>query len=231
MLIVDFKDIIHSKFREIQRLVDENERVTVRCDDGDLVSPSEDFLFNWICWQMYHELDEEFPSSVRYSVTLVDHITTRTHLDICSWILKDYVYWSESRGIIQNLDDIKKKVYELTNLLYNFVDNELDDETTDICFDHLNEIYQHEDVLKANLAIQNAVTVSHEDIQHVYETITRVTLNESSLSNNPLCIAARCGVIKLTQLSMVIGPIGYCTDINSRIIDCAIRVGFFRVIS
>ena len=49
MLIVDFKDIIHSKFREIQRLVDENERVTVRCDDGDLVSPSEDFLFNWIC--------------------------------------------------------------------------------------------------------------------------------------------------------------------------------------
>lgn len=231
MLIVDFKDIIHSKFREIQRLVDENERVTVRCDDGDLVSPSEDFLFNWICWQMYHELDEEFPSSVRYSVTLVDHITTRTHLDICSWILKDYVYWSESRGIIQNLDDIKKKVYELTNLLYNFVDNELDDETTDICFDHLNEIYQHEDVLKANLAIQNAVTVSHEDIQHVYETITRVTLNESSLSNNPLCIAARCGVIKLTQLSMVIGPIGYCTDINSRIIDCAIRVGFFRGMS
>jgi hypothetical protein len=32
----------------------------------------------------------------------------------------------------------------------------------------------------------------------------------------------------MTQLSMVLGPIGYCTDINSKIIPHPIRVGFFR---
>lgn len=224
----DFNEIIHVKYEEIQHIMETNDQVSVRCDDGVLTTPSEDFLFNWICWQLFHALDNDFPSSVQYTVTRIEHITTRPHLDIGSWILKDYVKWSEEKGIIQNLDGIKKQIYDLTNLLYNFIDNELDNQTTDICFDHFNEIYQHPDVLKANTAIQNAVVVSHENIKHVYEVITKTTLNDPGLANNSLALAARCGVIKLTQLSMVLGPIGFCTDINSKIIPKAIRVGFFR---
>lgn len=231
MLTVEFDEIIHADFSKVMDMADQYSEVTVRCDDGDLVTPSEDFLFNWICWQMFQKLDKDFPSSVRYTVSAVEHITTRTHLDICSNILKDYVRWSEDRGIIQNLDDIKKKVYELTNLLYNFVDNELDAETTDLSFQHFNEVYKHPEVAKANQELQEANIVTHEAIQHVYETIKRVVINDPALRLNPLCIAARCEVIKLTQLCMVLGPIGYCTDINSKIIPSPIRVGFFRGMS
>lgn len=205
------------------------DEVEVLCDDGILNISPQEFFIDRICWQMFDVLESGFPSSTRYSVKHFDHVGVRTHLDICGLILRDYVFWKESRGEIAVMEPILKRVYEITNDLDNEIDNRMDAQVTDICFDHLLEIYEHAPVATANDYVQKVDTsATHEDIQEVYTQITKAALKEPKFSENPLCIAARCGVIKMTQLCMVLGPIGFCTDINSKIIPKPITVGFFR---
>ena len=232
MLELSFNDAVfgHS-MEDVWEIVDNHREIRIICDDGVLEIPTEDFMFNYVCWQCFAVLPKDFPSSVRYSVHHHKHITTRTHLDICGDILKDYVMDMEAVGITPDLDDFKIKVYELTNTLYNQVDNELAEYTTDLRYDHLLEIYRHPDIHKAITEFEASNIIGHDEIQYVYKVIIDTVLHHPDLNNNPLCVAARCNTIKLTQLSMVIGPVGFCTDINSKIIPHVIKPGFFRGMS
>lgn len=232
MLELSFnKAVFDLSMDDVWDIVDKHREIRIVCDDGVLEIPTEDFMFNYICWQTFSVLPKDFPSSVRYSVHLHDHITTRTHLDICSDILRDYVMSDEALGFTPNIDKFKIRVYEVTNMLYNQVDNELAAETTDLRFDHLLEIYKHPEIYAEIQKFEAANMVGHDEIQIVYKTIIDNVLHHPALRNNPLCVAARCGTIKLTQLSMVIGPVGFCTDINSKIIPHPVKPGFFRGIS
>lgn len=231
-LSISFDEAIKLSSDEAYNYVLKEQDVSVKCDDGYLDVSPEEFFIDCICWQMFDVLEPGFPSSSRYSVKHFEHVGVRTHLDICGLILKDYVYWKENRGEIAIMEPILKRVYEITNDLDNEIDNRMDAQVTDLCFDHLLEIYEHEPVQTANNFVQSqGVSATHDDIQDVYKAITNTAVVEKSFSENPLCIAARCGVIKMTQLCMVLGPIGFCTDINSKIINKPITVGFFRGMS
>lgn len=231
-LAIKFDDAVKLSSDETYDLVLAQRHVQVEFDDGALLVTPEEFFIDTICWQMFDVLDGGFPSSSRYSVKHIEHVGVRTHLDICGLILKDYIVWQESRGNITIMEPILKRVYEITNDLDNAIDNRMDAQVTDLCFDHLLEIYEHEPVANANNYVQlQGVVATHDDIQDVYKEVKQAALETRIFSENPLCIAARCGVIKMTQLCMVLGPIGYCTDINSKIINKPITVGFFRGMS
>lgn len=227
--VIQFEDVLRMSSDEAWDLVQRGQDLNVNCSDGVLEVTPEEFFIDRICWQMFGKLEPDFPSSTRYSVKHFDHVGVRTHLDICGIVLQDYVFWKEARNEIAVMEPILKRVYEITNDLDNEIDNRMDAQVTDICFDHLLEIYEHTPVAAANDYVQLADTsATHDDIQEVYTEITKAVLDEPQFSNNPLCIAARCGVVKMTQLCMVLGPIGFCTDINSKIIPKPITVGFFR---
>ena len=224
-----FDEILGMSLDHVWEFLDLSDEVAVMCDDGVLAVTPQELFIDRICWQMFDVLEKDFPSSNRYSVKHFEHVGVRTHLDICGLILKDYVFWKESRKEIANMEPILKRVYEITNDLDNEIDNRMDAQVTDICFDHLLEIYEHEEVAKTNSYVQLMdKKATHEDIQEVYTAITTAVLESPKFSSNPLCVAARCGVVKMTQLCMVLGPIGFCTDINSKIINHPITVGFFR---
>ena len=215
-----FDEIMAMSVDEVWDFVDLADSVRVVCGDGVLDVTPEELFIDRICWQMFDALEDDFPSSTRYSVKHFDHVGVRTHLDICGFILEDYVFWKESRGEIAVMEPILKRVYEITNDLDNAIDNKMDAQVTDICFDHLLEIYEHAPVAEANAYVQKMDTkATHDDIQEVYSAINKAVLEDPRFSENPLCVAARCGVIKMTQLCMVLGPIGFCTDINSKIIN------------
>lgn len=228
MASLHIADVIRMTSDETWEYVERGGTVCTEHSDGVLETPAEDFFIDRIVWQIFRVLPSRFPTSTRYSVFWHEHVGVRTHLDIASMILKDYVMWEEAQGNIPELSALKKATYEMTNLLDNEIDNRMDSKTTDICFDHLMEIYNAPDVKAANDFVQNTAVISHDDIQKCYTAITVAAVNKPEYKTNPLAIAARCNVIKMTQLSMVLGPIGYCTDINSKIIPHAIRVGFFR---
>ena len=228
----NFQDVLRMSLDDAWNIADIADQVRVKCDDGILEITPQEFFIDRICWQIFDVLEVRFPSSTRYSIKHFDHVGVRTHLDICGLVLKDYVFWKESRDEIAIMEPILKRIYEITNDLDNQIDNRMDEQITDLCFDHLLEIYEHAPVAAANDYVQKVDTAAtHEDIQEVYTEITKATLKEDKFSENPLAIAARCGVIKMTQLCMVLGPIGFCTDINSKIIPKPITVGFFRGMS
>lgn len=225
----DFNRVLDMSRSAVWDLIDQVDECEIKCSDGVLVVTPEEMFIDRICWQIFDVLDRNFPSSVRYSVSCFEHVGVRTHLDICGEILKDYVFWSEERGVSPLMEPILKRVYEITNDLDNEIDNRMDAQVTDLCFDHLLEIYKSEKVAEANNFVQQQDQLTtHDDIQQVYREIEKAVLDDPRYAENPLCIAARCGVIKMTQLCMVLGPIGFCTDINSKIIPKPITVGFFR---
>lgn len=231
MVSFSFDEVMRMSSDEAWDVHVKNVEVSVELDDGVLTTPSEDFIINRICWKLFNILHPQFPTSIRYTISDFEQITPRTHLDVMGRILKDYVFWQEARGIVPDLNPLKKAAYEITNELDNEIDNRMDEQTSDICFDHLKDIYDHEPVYQANMYVQNTKIIDHDDIQEVYAAINTAVLKDEKFKHNPLCIAARSSVIKMTQLFMVIGPIGFCTDINSKIIPHPIRVGFFRGMS
>lgn len=228
MATLQFEEVLSLTSDEAWAFTDSEDEMSVVCSDGVLKTSPEDFFINYYCWKMFNELDPEFPSSTRYTISVFEHTTPSTHLDVCSGILKDYVLWEESRGNIPNLEPIMRIVYEITNNLDNEIDNRMECETVDLCFDHLLEIYEDPDVVKANNHLATVDHVEHEDIATSHKAVNFALMHKVEYLDNPLAQSSKCMIIKLTQASMVLGSIGYCTDINSKIIPSAIRPGFFR---
>ena len=65
MVNLKFKDVLRMTSNEAWEIVEQHESVSVSMDDGELITPSEDFFVNRLCWQMFRELDKRFPSSTR----------------------------------------------------------------------------------------------------------------------------------------------------------------------
>lgn len=203
--------------------------IEVEFDDGIAELTGREFIFSWPIWGLINDLPRDFPTSKRYCVTSLKHITVRYHLDLGSYILKDYVLWSEEvKGIHPNIEPLMKRMYRITNDIYNMIDNELDAYTNSVSAFDMIELMNHPRIAEANAYIQNVSRIEPHMIGDVHDVILDVTLNDSALAGNMLAIAARCSTIKLTQLCMVIGPIGYCTDIDSHIFPEPIRTGFYH---
>lgn len=205
------------------------DNIHIEFSDGLKTLSGPEFVFSRPCWSLYDVLPDDFPSSKAYCISELKSVSVRYHLDIGSRILRDYVLWSEQeRGIYPNIEPLMERMYRITNDIYNMIDNELDEYTPSISSFDLIELVEHPRIKQANENIQNVKRVIPSMIGDVHKEILDVVLNDPALSQNPLVIAARCGTIKLTQLTMVVGPIGYCTDIDSNIFPEPIRVGFYH---
>lgn len=201
----------------------------VEFDDGILEHSGGEIVFTRMVMKYWNSLPRDFQLVKKYSIAFDKAIDPNKHLALCGRIYKDYLLKYEFTE--WDIDDeyMNRVVYEITNDLYNFFVTHLIEYTQGANVLDIIEILDHPDVKKANTRIQTMKAIpSPEDIINAQNEISTAILKSPALAKNSFAIALRCKSIKMLQMVMVVGPIGYCTDVNSSIFPYPITSGFYE---
>lgn len=190
--------------------------VTVSFHDGEITSSGAMVIiarYIWLVLERYPLL----PISKRYHPQMYGTITTMTHADIASLIVLEdarEMYISESLPWDDQKED--RAVYQMTNVISNMIDLHLQQHVISVDAIDFAEIEKHPKIVEIN---NHVTAIGIEDltpdaIAEAHANIKDVILNCETLKNNPVAILARQRLIKMPQLLISVGPIGYLTEIN-----------------
>ena len=192
------------------------QKVTVRFYDGEVESSGAMVIiarYIWMVLQRYPAL----AISKRYHPQMYGTITTMTHADIASLIvLQD----ARDLYIESNLpwDDQEEDlaVYQMTNAISNMIDLHLQRHVISVDAIDFAEIEKHPEIVKINdkIAATDPRRLNPSIIEKAHADIKKIILTCPTLDFNPVAILARQKLIKIPQLLISVGPIGYLTEIN-----------------
>lgn len=214
----------------IDRYNERNETFSVEFDDGILEHNGSEIIFTRFILNYWNALPKDFQLITRYSIAFDRSIDPHTPLELCSRIYADYVDKYEFTE--WDIDDahMNRVVYrDVVNALYNFHVTHLTAYVQGANSLDIIEIMNHPPIKEANDRIQRAKKdPTAVQIGEVYDVIQREILKSPELKHNSFAIALRCKTIKMMQMQMVVGPIGFCTDIDSSLFPRPIRTGFYE---
>lgn len=136
-----------------------------------------------------------------------------THLKLLEKISYGVMDAAKERNIKVDVDDISLMIYQKTNDIYNYACVELEEDviSTDI-LDYVG-VLNYPSIKKSLDEMES----TEESIAKTYSEISTTIMNEPKLSDNPLCVSARSGMVKMNQLLQCLVTRGFVTDIDSLI--------------
>lgn len=204
--------------------------VTVSFIDGDVVSSGAMVIiarYIWLVLERYPLL----PITKRYHPQAYGTITTMTHADIASMIvLEDAREMAISEGMFWDDQEEDLAVYNMTNAISNMIDLHLQRHVISVDAIDFAEIEKHPEIVKINKAIADTDLhdLTPDDISEAHAKIKEIILKCDSLKHNPVVILARQKLIKLPQLLISVGPIGYLTEINDVMFKFPVVANYVR---
>ena len=199
-------------------------------DDGMLPHNGSEIVFTRFILNYWNALPIDFQLVKRYSIAYDRSIDPHTPLRLCSRIYADYIDKYEFTE--HDIDDayMNRVVYrDVINTLYNFHVEYLPAYVQGASALDIIEILKHPPIREANKKIQTQKRdPSPEEIAKVHKVIADEILTSPALKHNSFVIALRCKTIKMMQMQMVVGPIGFCTDIDSSLFPRPLRYGFYE---
>lgn len=214
----------------IERYNERMEPFEVEFDDGVLVHNGPEIIFTRFILNYWNALPRDFQLIKRYSVAFDKKVDPHKHLELCSRIYRDYVVKYEFTEWDVDDERMNRVVYrDVVNALYNFYVTHLTAYTQGANVLDIIEMLEHPVIKEINTRIQTQkYEPTPDEIIEAQEGISKVILTCPTLNRNSFAIALRCKSIKMLQMVMVVGPIGYCTDIDSTIFPYPLRHGFYE---
>lgn len=220
--------------RSIEDVVDEfhenMETFEVEFDDGILKCNGCEIVISRYVFEYWKALPRQIPIRMSYCIAFKGVLTPHTPLDLCTLMYRDYLDMYEFTE--WDIDDshMNRVVYkDVINGLYNFCVVYLDGYVQGADSFDLIEIMNHPPIREANERIKTqAHDPTPEEIDKVHDIIESEILTSPALKHNSFAIALRCKAIKMVQMQMMVGPVGYCTDINSSLFPRPLRCGFYE---
>ncbi len=192
-------------------------------DDGDIVTNHREVLYSSYCWDLIREFPLKRVTKEHHvaSVTNGRPLGSNTHLNLLAqvaWSVHDeYVNPDLVPTPSTTLDHLARRVYEITNLMYNDLTYRLEEYVVSLDITHFVDITDHPGIIAARKPLYEKplAKVSDEDLRDCYAAMTNVIRNDSSLDHNLLARASRAGTIKHEQLLQCVGPRGRVTEVDS----------------
>lgn len=228
---IPIRDITRLDLSEVIRLYHEREgEFEVEFDNGTLIMAGAEIVFTRIVMNYWLALPVEIPLKMEYSIACKRELTPHTPCALCTLMYRDYLDKFEFTE--HDIDDrhMNHVVYrDIINVFYNFCVDYLDAYVEGAnSFDFI-EILEHPPIREANRKIQQQKhDPTPEELAAVHKLIADETLKSPELKHNSFAIALRCKAIKMQQFVMMVGPIGYCTDIDSSLFPHPLRCGFYE---
>lgn len=218
----------------LQAVIDEFNETSgtymVEFDDGVLEHNGAEIVYTRHILNYWLALPRGFQLLKRYSIAYDRKIDPHTHLELCGRIFYDYCTMYDGTKWDINDSEMNLILYrDVINELYNFHVRYLTPYIQGTNSFDLIEIIKHPDIKAAHDKLKNKKgAFSAEDISHVHDIIQETILKDPALKHNSYVIALRAKTIKMQQMQMVIGPIGFGTDINSNIFPYPIVNSFYE---
>lgn len=219
--MIHIRDIAEMSVEEvIDEFFETYQQIPVVFDDGVLMHNDSEIIYTRFILNFYNKLPrDDFPISQRYSIASIGNLTPNTHLDLCGRIFFDYSM--EYDGTEWDIDDrhMNRVLYkDVYNELYNFFVTYLQTYAIGANVIDIIDIIEHPPIKEANDKLKSlGRDPTPDELEEVYSVIEHETMNSPDFINNGFIIALRTKTIKMGQMQMVVGPIGYGTDINSRV--------------
>ena len=198
--------------------------------DEELEVDYRSILYSSYSWDLFREFPDTLilPKHILHSILKGKRLSSDTHLVLLGevmWSVYDtYLPRKLKLGIdeIDFRDYLAKKVYQITNLMYNDLTYKLEAYVTSLDITDFIEVLNHPRIKEAN----KTVKPTQESIDSTYKEITDVIMSSTELPNNPLSLASRSKLVSLQQLLQCVGPRGYLTDTNSQLFKNPVLVGY-----
>jgi len=196
----------------------------LRFDDGEIQTNARETCYSAHAWSFH----QEFPATPLlkshhlHSVLKGRRLGAKTHLKLLSNVVRS-VYTASVNQTIEMRNRIAKRVYEVTNEMYN--DLICRSEASVVSVDYLDfiEIMEHPDVK----SVIDNIEPTQEGIDAAYETMDRLIKSDKML-HSPVVKAHQSGLINRNQLMQMLVARGYLTDIDSIIFKHPITRGYVK---
>lgn len=195
-------------------------------DDGEVITNDRETVYSSYVWDMHRQYPDT-PLLVKHhlqTLTSKKRLGTDTHLKLLNaalWSVYDtYVHSVPDKT--QLLDTLAKRVYEISNEMYNDLSYRLEEYVTSLDITDFVNVTTHPTLVKAMDESPN----TQDGIDGVYKTIQNLFKTEPSFQMNPLVKAINSGLANKGQALQCVGPRGFLTDIDSNIFRTPIKRGF-----
>lgn len=203
------RDLIHMTEDEIWQLNTlQGEPLEIVFDDETLHTRPQPTIFSWYIWQLFRDYDKA-PVLLRHH-THTTRISANTHLKYFS-LATETIFEAYNKQV--DLDHVSKRIYELTNAMYNAFVQRLEDEVTSIDILDFLEVTDHPKVR------QSTDKLSHNarEIDGIYEEVRQILKDPNELIGNAIAEAVKSGLVKDNQVMQCVVARGSMSDIDSNI--------------
>lgn len=203
---------IDSKLWELQY----EKEVTIGFCDGEITGSGGMAIISRYIWTIL-ERYPTLPITTRYYPGNYGYLTTMTHAKIAAMIvLEDARDMHINESLPWDEQEEDYQVYVMTNKISNMIDLHLQRFVVSVDAIDFAEIEKHPKIKELNDKVKamNINEVSPDVISEIHAEIREVILKCETLDTNPVAMLARQGLVKMPQLLISVGPIGFLTEIN-----------------
>ena len=199
---------------------------TLVFDDGEYTVDAKSTVFSRYAWNLHVEYPDT-PLLFKhhaYSITQNSRFGSNTHiklLEAVGWSVYD-AYSNRSNG--PDINIIAKRIYEITNEMYNHLVTTVEQNVSSIDILDFIEIMDYPTVKE----VLDTAPATEEGIEKSYSVLKRALKLTPELEHNNLSKASRAGLVREGQLLQCLGPRGYITDVDSNYFRTPIMRGFAK---
>lgn len=204
-------------------------RFILEFDDGEIETNWRATFYSAYAWGFHRDWPET-PMLLCHHVDTVlgkDRFNSKTHLQL----LGNAMFSTHDRytelGTPVDMDILTRRVYQLTNQMYNELTYKLEEYVTSVDITDFINILRNPEIIAANDAViaangdQEAIDTSYRAIQNALET-------DPNLSRNDVALATRSKIVDKNQINQCVGALGQRTDICSTVFPKPILTGYVR---
>ena len=221
MLKIPVRNLLKHSTDELWSILSGN--FIVVFDDGELTTNSKETQYSSYVWDLHREFPKT-PVLMRHHVQSIlkgNLLSSSTHLKLLESVVWDVhkVYLRENPNI---RDHLARRLYEITNLIYNELTMRLGEYVVSIDITDFTTFMTNPEVS----AILDKIEPNNQSIAATYKGLTALLRDKTKFINNPIARALQSGLANENQVMQCVGPRGYLTDIDSVIFTNPILRGF-----
>lgn len=199
---------------------------TLVFDDGEMEVSARSTIFSSYVWDL-HRLYPNTPMKKKHHCAFITDKSVfgnRTHIKLISNVIWDV--YEAYKNVIGGPDTniLSKKVYELSNHIYNDMVLRTEDSVVSLDITDFIEIMEFPTVKD----VLDNVVGNQEYIENSYKVLREALRSTPELQHNSLAKAVRSGLVREGQALQCLGPRGYVTDVDSHFFKNPITRGFAK---
>jgi hypothetical protein len=182
--------------------------IEIHFDDGVLHTRAQPTIFSWYIWQLFRDYDKA-PILIKHHIRNT-RVSANTHLNFFTEAVTA-IFEAYNKKV--DMDALSKRIYELTNDMFNAFVLRLEEEVTSIDILDFLEIVEHPKISK----IIEGMKPNAKDIERAYAEAREVMLDPTELQGNANAEAMKSGLVKDNAVIQCVIARGAMADIDANI--------------